>query len=35
MGEPMAMNMLRAGISPLVWNRTLATAKRLAAAGPR
>jgi 3-hydroxyisobutyrate dehydrogenase len=29
----MAMNMLRVGISPLVWNRTPATAKRLAAAG--
>ncbi len=33
MGEPMALNLLRAGTPLIVWNRTPAKAQRLAAAG--
>jgi 3-hydroxyisobutyrate dehydrogenase len=33
MGEPMALNLLRAGTQLLVWNRTLAKARALEAAG--
>lgn len=35
MGEPMAHNLARAGVAPLVWNRTASKAARVRAAGAR
>ena len=35
MGQPMALNLARAGMRPLVWNRTRARAEPVAAAGGR